>query len=194
MVRTSAPSGGGPPCWPPPGTTRTSGTPSHRTRRWSATDPADTVIWTTNGPHGPIGQAYGDADLAIDLIARAPEFDGLNRLNLPRAAGRPAGRPAGWAGADWDFRWAAAPPPAHPDEARVVALTDADHDGAGRADRRRLSDQHRPTGRPGRRRLVRRPRRRPAGGLGADRSRGDVGFIGGLAVAPTSAVGGWARR
>lgn len=148
----------------------------------------DTVLWTGPSPRGTQAYAMGDGEQALRLVGELvasgvlPE---LSWLHLPRV---PADVLAGHVRVtkhdDWDFRWAVNPPPAQPAEPRVVRLTDADHPAIDA-----LVDAAFPTSttRPGD------PRVRHWYGVwsadrlvacGADRSRGGVGFLAGLTVAP----------
>ncbi|MEU5907466.1 GNAT family N-acetyltransferase [Micromonospora sp. NPDC047467] len=148
----------------------------------------DTVLWLSPSPHGPAASAVGPAGPAIEVCV-ALIADGVlrpqDRLHLPRhdpalRAGRlPVDRHA-----DWDFHWTDTPPPAQPDEHRVVRLTEADHPAL-----EVLIDEAFPssTSRPGDDQVVDWYGIRAGDRLvacGADRSRGDVGFLAGLTVAP----------
>lgn len=134
------------------------------------------------GP-GSSGVAVGDAALACAVFAEllaaghAPSW-----LHLPRV---PAGALpiAHDHRDDWEYLWTTAPPPPHPAEPRVVPLTTADEPAISA-----VLDEALPgsTTRPGDARVrgwygVRDGDRLVA--CGADRSRGEVGFLAGLAVA-----------
>lgn len=149
---------------------------------------ADTTLWITHGPRGPVGFAIGDGGRAVRAfaaLASAGVLDGVARLSLPRmslAEVTPC-LPATKAD-DWDFRWTAVPPPPQPGEERVVPLTEADEKAI--VD---LIEEAFPTTstRPGQSQVNRWYGIWARGRLvacGADRSRGGVGFLAGLAVAP----------
>lgn len=148
----------------------------------------DTVVWLGQGAWGPVGCALGDGAIAVRAFAALAEtgvLDGVKRLNLPRIALAavtpylPVMDPA-----DWDFRWTTTAPPPVAGEERVAPL--------GAEDEKAITDlieEAFPTTstRPGQPRINRWYGIWDAGRLvacGADRSRGGVGFLAGLTVAP----------
>lgn len=152
-----------------------------------------TVAWLGQGPFGPVACAVGDADQAAHLfidLAAEDRLDGIRWLHLPRVDGRTLAPHLRLVHQDdWDFRWAQAPPPRVAGEERVMRL-DARHEDEISA----LLDEAFPetTTRPGD------PRVHGWYGIfedgrlvatGADRSRGGVGFLAGITVAP-----GWRGR
>ncbi|MDT0532029.1 GNAT family N-acetyltransferase [Micromonospora sp. DSM 115977] len=148
----------------------------------------DAVGWLLPAEHGPRGGAIGAPGPAVevfaDLVARGALRPG-QWLHLPRLD--PAALPNRLAVArhdEWDFLWSAAAPPRQPDEERVVRLTGADHPALTA-----LIDEAFPstTSRPGDPRIVDWYGIRDGDRIvacGADRSRGDIGFLAGLTVAP----------
>ncbi|PWR05215.1 GNAT family N-acetyltransferase [Micromonospora acroterricola] len=146
------------------------------------------VLWLSPPEQGPAGSALGPAGPALEICV-ALVADGVLRpgqsLHLPRHdPGLLSGRLAVTRHHDWDFHWTTAPPPAQPDEQRVVRLTEADHPAL-----EALIDEAFPssTSRPGDPRVVDWYGIRAGDRLvacGADRSRGDIGFLAGLTVAP----------
>ncbi|MET8307985.1 GNAT family N-acetyltransferase [Micromonospora sp. NPDC005173] len=158
------------------------GAPAHGYRR------DGTVLWLVPPEHGPAGCAIGPAGPAIEVCV-ALVADGLlrpgQRLHLPRHdPALLAGRLAVTRHDDWDFHWTDTPPPAQADEQRVVRLAEADHPAL-----EALIDEAFPstTARPGDAEVVDWYGIRIGGRLvacGADRSRGDIGFLAGLTVAP----------
>ncbi|MEV4710950.1 GNAT family N-acetyltransferase [Micromonospora sp. NPDC049374] len=147
---------------------------------------AGTVCWLLAVEQGPIGGVIGASETAIDLVnslAAAGAVGAGRWIHLPRADPAPIG-PAVAGYEDWDFLWTTGAPPAQPGEERVVRLTEADHPALTA-----LIDEAFPTStaRPGS------PQVRGWYGIrdgdrlvacGADRTRGEVGFLAGLAVAP----------
>jgi GNAT superfamily N-acetyltransferase len=144
---------------------------------------ADGVIaWT--GP-GPAGVAVGDGPKAgtlfSELLAAGLAASAI-WLHLPRVPAEALRLPHTHRD-DWEYLWTTAPPPLHPAEPRVVPLTAADEPAINAVLDDALPDS---TTRPGDRRV-----RRWYGvwdgdrlvACGADRSRGEVGFLAGLAVA-----------
>jgi GNAT superfamily N-acetyltransferase len=139
-----------------------------------------TVVWITPGP---VLCALGDGEVAAAnavRLAAARRIVGSRWWHLPRLTGEP---PVPATGCDeWDFRWTTAPPPPRGGEERAVPVDD----DAGIA---ALLDVAFPgtTTRPGDRRV------RSWWGIrdgdtvvacAADRSRGGVGFLAGIAVHP----------
>ncbi|MEV4824954.1 GNAT family N-acetyltransferase [Micromonospora sp. NPDC049274] len=158
------------------------GVPAHGYRRDGA------VLWLLPPERGLGADAVGPTEPVLAICA-ALVADGVlrpeHRLHLPRldpallAARLPVAEHV-----DWDFHWTTVPPPQQPDEQPVVRLTDAD-----RPELQSLVDEAFPstTTRPGDPRVVDWYGIRAGGRLvacGADRSRGDVGFLAGLTVAP----------
>ncbi|PZF87563.1 GNAT family N-acetyltransferase [Micromonospora deserti] len=149
----------------------------------------DAVGWLMPAGRSPAGDAIGAPGAAVEVFAGLAA-DGVLRpgqwLHLPRLdpAVLPAGRLTVDRHDEWDFLWTAAAPPHQAEEERVVRLTGADHPALTE-----LIEESFPTttSRPGDPRVVdwygiRDGDRLVAGG--ADRSRGDVGFLAGLTVAP----------
>ncbi|MFF4880420.1 GNAT family N-acetyltransferase [Micromonospora sp. NPDC000668] len=147
-----------------------------------------TVLWLVPPEHGPAGCAIGPPGPAIEVCV-ALVADGMlrpgQRLHLPRHdPALLAGRLAVTRHDDWEFHWTDTPPPAQADEQRVVRLAEADHPAL-----EALIDEAFPstTARPGDAEVVDWYGIRAGGRLvacGADRSRGDIGFLAGLTVAP----------
>jgi ribosomal protein S18 acetylase RimI-like enzyme len=145
------------------------------------------VGWLLPAGQGPAGGAVGPAGPALEVFA-ALVADGTLRpgqwLHLPRtSAAQLRGRLTVSRLDEWDFLWTTAPPPVQPAEERVVRLTEADHPALAA-----LIDQSFPTttSRPGDPRIVDWYGIREGDQLvacGADRSRGDIGFLAGLTVA-----------
>ncbi|MEV6692503.1 GNAT family N-acetyltransferase [Micromonospora sp. NPDC051196] len=152
-------------------------------RRGSATCwllPADTP--------GPLGGMIGPPADAVDLfsaLAAEGVFQTGRWVHLPRLGPAALAGTPGVAGhEDWDFLWTVAPPPRQPGEERVVRLTEADYPALTA-----LIDESFPTStaRPGNPQVVDWYGIREGDRLiacGADRTRGDVGFLAGLTVAP----------
>ncbi|WP_433538245.1 GNAT family N-acetyltransferase [Micromonospora sp. CA-249363] len=146
------------------------------------------VLWLLPPERGYGADAVGPAGPVLDLCA-ALVAEGLlrpeQRMHLPRFDPALAiGRLAVAQHVDWDFHWTTVAPPPQPEEQRVVRLTDADRPAL-----EALVDQAFPTTttRPGDPTVVdwygiRSGDRVVA--CGADRSRGDIGFLAGLTVAP----------
>ncbi|MEU7982661.1 GNAT family N-acetyltransferase [Micromonospora sp. NPDC049081] len=133
------------------------------------------------------GGVVGPVDAAVELVA-ALVADGFVRpgqyLQLPRADRRLlVDRFGATRVDDWDFLWTTAAPPRQPGQERVVRLGPADHPALSA-----LIDDAFPTSssRPEDPTVVDWYGRWEAGRLvacGADRSRGDIGFLAGLTVA-----------
>jgi ribosomal protein S18 acetylase RimI-like enzyme len=148
----------------------------------------DAVGWLLPAEHGPAGGAIGASgpavDVFADLVARGVLRPG-QWLHLPRLdPAALAGRLAVARHDEWDFLWTSTAPPRQPEEERVVRLTEADHPAMAA-----LIDESFPTttSRPGDPRVVDWYGIRDGDRIvacGADRSRGDVGFLAGLTVAP----------
>lgn len=158
----------------------------HEARGWRR-DGA--VGWLLPPEHGPAGGgALGAAGPAMDVFAGLVA-DGTLRpgqwLHLPRTSPEElAGRLTAAQLDEWDFLWTTTPPPRQAEEERVVRLTEADHPALAA-----LIEESFPTttSRPGDPRVVDWYGIRDGGRLiacGADRSRGDIGFLAGLTVAP----------
>lgn len=147
---------------------------------------AGTVCWLLPVEQGPIGGVIGAAETAIDLlsaVAAAGEVGAGRWVHLPRTDPTPIG-PAVAGYEDWDFLWTTSAPPAQPGEEQVVRLTEADHPALTA-----LIDEAFPTStaRPGNPQVsgwygIRDGDRLVA--CGADRTRGEIGFLAGLTVAP----------
>jgi len=144
----------------------------------------DLLGWVGQGPWGPIACALGDPARAVDLMRAlhaAGRVDADQWVHLPRLPG-PTGTPRD----DWDFLWTTAAPPPVPGEDGVTRLTAGDDPAVAALLEESFPES---TSRPGdprvrcwygihdRARLV---------AAGADRSRGGVGFIAGLAVRPAA--------
>ena len=146
-----------------------------------------TVGWLLPPDQGPAGGALGDPGPALDVFA-GQVADGVLRpghwLHLPRAdRGEVAARLTVARLDEWDFLWTSAAPPRQPEEERLVRLTEADHPALAA-----LIEESFPTttSRPGDPRIVDWYGIRDGDRLvacGADRSRGDIGFLAGLTVA-----------
>lgn len=146
------------------------------------------VVWLLPAEHGPAGGAVGEPGGAVEVFA-ALAAEGVLRpgqwLHLPRVAPETlAGRLTVTRHDEWDFLWTTTPPPPQPGEERVVRLTAADHPALAA-----LIDESFPTttSRPGDPRIVDWYGIRDGDRIvacGADRSRGDIGFLAGLTVSP----------
>ncbi|MEV1331020.1 GNAT family N-acetyltransferase [Micromonospora costi] len=147
------------------------------------------VVWLLPEGRRPAAAALGAARPALDLCADlvAEGLLGPDQwLNLPGLD------PADLAGRlhvaqrdEWYFLWTTVAPPPQPGEERVVRLTEADHPALTA-----LIDEAFPstTSRPGDAGVVDWYGIRDGDRLvacGADRSRGDIGFLAGLTVAPS---------
>ncbi|MET8350454.1 MULTISPECIES: N-acetyltransferase [unclassified Micromonospora] len=153
------------------------------------------VLWLLPPERGPGADAIGPAGPVLDMVV-ALVADGVlrpeHRMHLPRLdPDLVAGRLAVAEHVDWDFHWTVVAPPTQPGEQRVVRLTEADHPALDA-----LIDEAFPntTSRPGDPRVVDWYGIRAGGRLvacGADRSRGDIGFLAGLTVAPDQRGRGW---
>ncbi|MFC0509367.1 GNAT family N-acetyltransferase [Micromonospora costi] len=146
------------------------------------------LVWLLPEGQGPAGGALGAPGPALDVCAALVAEGALGPgqwLHLPRLdAADLAGRLPVAQHDEWDFLWTDAPPPPQPGEDRVVRLTEADHPALDA-----LIEEAFPTttSRPGDPRVVDWYGIRDGDRLvacGADRSRGDVGFLAGLTVAP----------
>ncbi|MEU8300993.1 GNAT family N-acetyltransferase [Micromonospora sp. NPDC048909] len=146
------------------------------------------VVWLLPAGQGVAACGFGAAVPAAEICG-ALTAEGTLRpgqgVHLPRLGPDDlAGRLTVGRHDDWDFLWTSAAPPAQPGEERVVRLTEADHPALAA-----LVDEAFPTStsRPGDPRVVDWYGVRDGDRLvacGADRSRGDVGFLAGLTVAP----------
>ncbi len=147
-----------------------------------------TVGWLLPTGQGPAGGALGEPGPAVEVFAGLVADGTLapgQWLHLPRLdAELLTGRLTVTRHDEWDFLWSTASPARQPEEERVVRLTEADHPALGA-----LIDEAFPstTSRPGDPRIaawygIRDGDRIVA--CGADRSRGDIGFVAGLTVAP----------
>ncbi|GIJ22697.1 GNAT family N-acetyltransferase [Micromonospora lutea] len=147
---------------------------------------ADAVCWLLAGEIGPIGGVIGAPATAIDLVselAAQRRFAAGRWVHLPRTDPAPIW-PAVAEHEDWDFLWATGAPPRQPGQERVVRLTEADHPALDA-----LIDEAFPTStaRPGNPQVLDWYGIRDGDELiacGADRTRGEVGFLAGLTVAP----------
>ncbi|KKK05657.1 GNAT family N-acetyltransferase [Micromonospora sp. HK10] len=157
----------------------------HEARGWRRDG---TVGWLLPPGQGPAGGAVGPAGPALDVFAELVADGTLQAgdwLHLPRAtpAEVAARLPVIRLLDEWDFLWTTAPPPEQAGEDRVVRLTEADQPALGA-----LIESSFPstTSRPGDPRIVAWYGIRDGDRLiaaGADRSRGDIGFLAGLTVA-----------
>jgi GNAT superfamily N-acetyltransferase len=139
-----------------------------------------TTAWVDLGPTGPVACAVGDPTRAAEVLAGS----GAAWLHLPRATAAELSHLRVTHRDDWEFLWTAAPPRPQAGEEAVTQLTPADE-----PDIAALLDDAFPetTTRPGDGRVVAWFGIREGGRLvacGADRSRGGVGFLAGLAVSP----------
>ncbi|MGK5445682.1 GNAT family N-acetyltransferase [Micromonospora sp. URMC 105] len=146
-----------------------------------------TVAWLLPPGARPAGGALGAAGPALDVFAdlAAGGVVGPGQwLNLPRTSPETL---AGWLPVarhdQWDFLWTSTVPPRQPEEDRVVRLDEADQPALSA-----LIETSFPTttSRPGDSGIVAWYGIRDGDRLvacGADRSRGDVGFLAGLTVA-----------
>lgn len=146
------------------------------------------TAWLLPVQRGSAGGAFGAAGPAVELFAalvaegsvRPGQSLSLPRVDTAALTGRlPVARHS-----DWDFLWSTEPPASQPGQDRVVRLTTADIPALDA-----LIDEAYPTTttRPGDPGIVAWYGVRAGGRLiacGADRSRGDVGFLAGLTVAP----------
>ena len=146
------------------------------------------VGWLLPPGEWSAGGAVGAPGPALDVFA-AQRADGSLRpgqsINLPHAdpeevaARLPVARLIAW-----DLLWTSGPPPRRPEQERVVRLTEADHPALAA-----LIEEAFPstTSRPGEPGIVDWYGIRDGDRLlacGADRSRGDIGFLAGLTVLP----------
>ncbi|MGK5739729.1 GNAT family N-acetyltransferase [Micromonospora sp. URMC 103] len=167
--------------------------PYARHSLWRGSDPRGyrrdgAVFWLLPPEHGPAGGALGAPGPALD-VCTALVADGVlgpgQWVHLPRLDPADlAGRLPVTTHDEWDFLWTTVPPPQQPGEERVVRLTEADHPALAA-----LIEEAFPTttSRPGDPRVVDWYGIRDGDRLvacGADRSRGDIGFLAGLTVAP----------
>lgn len=142
------------------------------------------IGWVGGGPWGPVACALGEPEAALDLV-RVLATSGVWWMHLPRIpAAEIAARLPVRHQDDWDYRWTSAAPPGVPGEDRVVEVGRAHDDAVADLLERAFPGT---TTRPGD------PRIRAWYGVwdgdrliaaGADRSRGEVGFLAGLAVDP----------
>ncbi|MFI5836541.1 GNAT family N-acetyltransferase [Micromonospora sp. NPDC051300] len=145
------------------------------------------VGWLLPPGEWSAGAALGTPGPALDIFA-ALRADGTltagQSVNLSRVApDEVTARLPAVGLSDWDFLWTTAPPPAQPGQERVVRLTGADHPALAALIEAAFPDS---TSRPGDRGVVDWYGIRDGDRLiacGADRSRGDVGFLAGLTVA-----------
>jgi ribosomal protein S18 acetylase RimI-like enzyme len=148
----------------------------------------DLLAWIGTDPRGPTVWALGDPATALacarELHGRSADA-AATRMHLPRvpAAAGSAAFPVALQD-DWDFLTATSPPPVTPAEDEVEQVPPGAGDDIGH-----LLDSAFPatTTRPGDQRVRRWYGIRNSGRLvaaGADRSRGGIGFLAGLAVHP----------
>ncbi|MEV6377521.1 GNAT family N-acetyltransferase [Micromonospora musae] len=146
------------------------------------------VVWALPAGHGPAVAALGAAGPALDVCADLVAEGVLGAgqwLNLPRIdpAGLTDRLPVAQRD-EWHFLWTTQAPPPQPGEEEVVRLTESDYPALTA-----LIDEAFPstTSRPGAPGVVGWYGIRDGDRLvacGADRSRGDIGFLAGLTVAP----------
>lgn len=145
------------------------------------------VGWLLPPEQGPAGGALGPAGPALEVFAGLVADGTLHAgqwLHLPRtSADEVAARFAVARLDEWDFLWTTAAPPEQAGEDRAVRLTEDDHPAL-----HALIETSFPTttSRPGDPRIVDWYGIRDGDRLvacGADRSRGDIGFLAGLTVA-----------
>ncbi|BCB74244.1 hypothetical protein GCM10022251_09610 [Phytohabitans flavus] len=139
-----------------------------------------TTAWVDQGPTGPVACAVGDPTRAAELLAGS----GAQWLHLPRATTEELAQLPVAHRDDWEYLWTVTPPPPRAGEEAVTQLTSADD-----ADIEALLTVAFPktATRPGDSRVRSWFGIRAEGRLvacGADRSRGGVGFLAGLAVSP----------
>ncbi|MFG2057941.1 GNAT family N-acetyltransferase [Micromonospora sp. NPDC048930] len=146
------------------------------------------VGWLLPPEQGPAGGALGPAGPALDVFAGLVADGTLHAgqwLHLPRTTREEVAERFTVARLDeWDFLWTTVAPPSQDGEERVVRLTEADHPALDALVERSFPTT---TSRPGDPRIVDWYGIRDGDRLvacGADRSRGDVGFLAGLTVAP----------
>ncbi|MEU5788718.1 GNAT family N-acetyltransferase [Micromonospora purpureochromogenes] len=146
------------------------------------------VAWLLPSGPGPAGSAIGAPGPAVDVfadLAAAGAVGAGQWLHLPRTSPEAlAGRLAVARHDEWDFLWTTTAPPRQPEEDRVVRLGEADHPALNALIEASFPST---TSRPGDPRIVDWYGIRDGDRLvacGADRSRGDVGFLAGLTVAP----------
>ncbi|MGN9777232.1 GNAT family N-acetyltransferase [Micromonospora sp. H33] len=153
-------------------------------RGWRREGTVGWLLPSGPGPAGAVGAPGPAVEVFAGLVAEGTLAPG-QWLHLPRLdPDLLAGRLAVARHDEWDFLWTAAPPPRQPDEERVVRLTEADHPALAA-----MIDESFPstTSRPGDPRIVTWYGIRDGDRIvacGADRSRGDIGFLAGLTVAP----------
>ncbi|MEH0936635.1 GNAT family N-acetyltransferase [Micromonospora psammae] len=160
--------------------------PGEQPRGWRRDGAVAWLLPPGSGPAagGAIGAAAPALDVFADLAAAGVVGPG-QWLNLPRTSPeRLAARLTVARHDDWDFLWTSTVGPRRPEEDRVVRLDETDHPALGA-----LIDAAFPTStsRPGDPGIVAWYGIRDGDRLvacGADRSRGDVGFLAGLTVAP----------
>jgi GNAT superfamily N-acetyltransferase len=147
-----------------------------------------TVGWLLPPGQGAAGGALGAPGPALDVFAGLVADGTLHAgqwLHLPRTDPAEVADRLDVARLDeWDFLWTDVAPAAQAEEERVVRLTEADHPALAA-----LIEEAFPstTSRPGDPRVVDWYGIRDGDRLvacGADRSRGDIGFLAGLTVAP----------
>lgn len=146
------------------------------------------TAWLVPWSRGVVATAFGAPDRALWIsahLAGQGELSSVRRVNLPRLDHAtlgfhlPVRDPD-----DWDFRWTRAAPPAQPGQELVVRLTADDHPLITDLLDRAFPTTFTRPGEPGVRSWY---GIRGGDGLlacGADRSRGGVGSISGVAVDP----------
>lgn len=148
----------------------------------------DAVVWAFNATVGLTGGGYGPVDDLLDMVGALVEAGRVSAgewWHMPRLSpvAPPGEAPVG-AFVHWDFRWTDEPPAVQPDEDRVVRLTEADRPALVDLVDRAYPES---TARPDDPRIVEWYGIRDGDRLvacGANRSRGAVGFLAGLTVAP----------
>jgi ribosomal protein S18 acetylase RimI-like enzyme len=139
-----------------------------------------TTAWVDRRPTSVTAGAVGDPARAAEILVGT----GAEWLHLPRATPADLAQLRVTHQDDWEFLWTATPPPPQPGEDGVTQLTPADEPEIAALLDAAFPDT---TTRPGDPRVVAWFGIRERGQLAAcaaDRSRGGVGFLAGLAVTP----------
>jgi ribosomal protein S18 acetylase RimI-like enzyme len=146
----------------------------------------EAYVWLAQGPWGLVTASLGPADEVLPLLAELQAAGTLaytQWTHLPRTAPDLIAKhvPAA-VHDDWDFLWTVEAPPRVPHEDRVIRLTEADGDEIVAVLDDAMPDS---TTRPGDPRIRSWLGIRSGGRLvavAADRSRGETGFLSGIAV------------
>ncbi|GHJ48560.1 hypothetical protein Cs7R123_59020 [Catellatospora sp. TT07R-123] len=148
---------------------------------------AGALVWTADGPWGPVAASFGDADGAVEVFRQLADAGVLAEtrwLHLPRVPAEAVARRLPVViQDDWDFLWTVTDPAPVPGEAAVRALDPAEHPAVDA-----VLDEALPhsTSRPSDTRI-----RRWYGisegdrlvAVAGDRSANGVGFLAGIGVA-----------